>query len=525
VVEMAAAKRAVLYLRLSSVRKRDGQLDDTGLEAQERLCRELCERRGYRIVSVITDLNKSASVLHGVPRAGYAELLNEWVDQRRCDVVVVRDTARFSRRKVYEVLSVIERLSSHGVELDTAEDGPQDVSTPSGELTAGMMAAIRGYQAREISEHVKERLRTDRLAGKAHHGRRGYGFRWSREAQTWMVEPAEAGVIRDAYTWIMRGGSAGAFVRDLNERGVPATDGSIFRLTRFLDALRSPTTIGMRDPVAPGKTWAPRWEHILTHEEQQLLVVELAHRTQRDTREPRLRRTYRARLLNGTGLLHCTEHPDVPMTLAGHRERRGYECTWQGCGIGFNSGAIEDYVWDAVTAEANARLLFEPDAETDAGSAAEITPLIRERHEVEARLVTLAERWANGTLDDISWGAAGDRLRAQLADVATRLAAAGGATLVDWAGPRAVGARAMLRATELTDLELASRRSAICELIERVDIGRTSGHRATVHLEHLGRDVCAEFSRVAITWKGGRVVAVEVPELVPATTTQAGSAA
>jgi len=48
---------AAIYIRVSS----EMQLDGHSLEAQERICREWCERHGYSVVMIYRDEAKSAS--------------------------------------------------------------------------------------------------------------------------------------------------------------------------------------------------------------------------------------------------------------------------------------------------------------------------------------------------------------------------------------------------------------------------------------------------------------------------------
>ena len=53
--------RAVLYLRVSDTRGREDTL--ISFDVQERLCHELCLRKGWTVVDVIRDRDKKGSTL------------------------------------------------------------------------------------------------------------------------------------------------------------------------------------------------------------------------------------------------------------------------------------------------------------------------------------------------------------------------------------------------------------------------------------------------------------------------------
>ena len=85
-------KRAVAYLRVSSI----SQVDGHSLDAQERLFYQLCENRGWTAIRVYREEGKSARFESIKKRPMFRQLMED-ARKREFDIVVVHTLDRWSR--------------------------------------------------------------------------------------------------------------------------------------------------------------------------------------------------------------------------------------------------------------------------------------------------------------------------------------------------------------------------------------------------------------------------------------------
>ena len=105
----ANSKRAVAYLRVSSI----SQVDGHSLNAQERLFNQLCESRGWAAVRVYREEGQSAHSESVKKRPIFRQLME---DARRdqFDIVVVHTLDRWSRN-LRVTLESLANLGMHNV--------------------------------------------------------------------------------------------------------------------------------------------------------------------------------------------------------------------------------------------------------------------------------------------------------------------------------------------------------------------------------------------------------------------------
>ncbi len=186
---------AIIYARISN----DDKGDLLGVDRQERLCRELAERRGLDVVRVITDDDVSA--YSRKPRPGFEDLL-EAMKAGEADVVVVYNTDRLYRR-LTDFERLIDVVEVTGTQVHTVAGGDFDLSTSNSQIMAGVLGAFARGESKKISERSK--VKHDELAarGRAPGGRAPYGYRWEtsinaagKAETTYVQNDTEVAVVR-----------------------------------------------------------------------------------------------------------------------------------------------------------------------------------------------------------------------------------------------------------------------------------------------------------------------------------------
>jgi DNA invertase Pin-like site-specific DNA recombinase len=145
---------AVLYLRVSSEKQGESGL---GLEAQEDVCRRECERRGWDVTEVITEVQSTRK----------ARPLAEEAMQLARDaqgVLVVADDDRMSRSTI-ETLLVYERSLREGWHFYACNMPNADSTTPEGKFMATVYAGIGELEREKVRRRTKRAMQAKRDRG------------------------------------------------------------------------------------------------------------------------------------------------------------------------------------------------------------------------------------------------------------------------------------------------------------------------------------------------------------------------
>jgi site-specific DNA recombinase len=201
----ASSRAAAIYCRIS----RDKFGAGLGVERQERDCRELAARLGWRVAEVFCDNDLSA--YSGKPRPRYRAMLDA-IRAGRVGAVLAWHTDRLHRSPL-ELEDYISACNDgRDVPTHTVQAGPLDLSTPSGRMVARQLGAVARYE----SEHRSERVRAASLH-RAQQGRRSGGprpFGYENDGVT--VRENEAMAVRTAVESLLAGASLRSVARELN---------------------------------------------------------------------------------------------------------------------------------------------------------------------------------------------------------------------------------------------------------------------------------------------------------------------
>jgi DNA invertase Pin-like site-specific DNA recombinase len=148
--------RVIAYVRVSTSEQADS---GAGLEAQRASILAEAERRGWDHVEFVEDAGFSARSAH---RPGLTLALAR-LKRGEASVLVVSKMDRLSR-SLLDFAAIMQRAQREGWAL-VALDSPTDLTSPSGEAMAGVMAVFAQLERRLIGERTKAALAQRREAG------------------------------------------------------------------------------------------------------------------------------------------------------------------------------------------------------------------------------------------------------------------------------------------------------------------------------------------------------------------------
>lgn len=444
-------KPAAIYCRIS----KDTGGRRLGVDRQEAECRDLADRLGLDVPDEYVFVDNDLSAYSGRRRPGY-EAMTAAMRAGEVGAVICWHNDRLTRHP-RELGDLIGALEEARVKVHTVQDGEYDLATPSGRMAARIVGAV----ARGESEHKSARLRSkmDQLAasGAAPGGRAPYGYRKADTAEdgtttgAYIVDKAEAHVVRRIAKLILRGDSLLSIARTLTAEGVPTRTGKAWHHSTVRQVVTNPAVAGRRvhrQRQNGGRTKAVvgvgEWAPILTGDLFDEVAVVLS-----DPARRRKRAAPHEYLL--TGLIRSTDGD--PMRGRIDKDRRTY-ATYNdraGAYVTIDADKAEALVVAAALEVLDGIDLTAPEAEPDDVDA------------IAAELDELARLRGEGTISLSEWMTAREPLTA-------RLEAAQAAR-----GHRARPVIAGKVSRHWDDLDLADRRAVLAEAVDAIHVAPAGG--------------------------------------------------
>lgn len=273
---------AAIYVRIS----RDSEAQGLGVKRQEKDCRALAERLGWRVVEVFTDNDVSASKKK--PRPAYERMMRA-VETRRVQAVVVWDVDRLTR-KPRELEDWIDHANRLGLSLASV-GGEIDLATEQGRAMARMKGVFARLEAETIARRQRAKHKEMAEAGR-YIGPRPFGYRFAADqdgstmrgsGKQLVVDPAEAAVIRECARRVLDGESLWAITKDLSARGIETAAGNAWQTQTLRRMLMRWTQAGYRKHqeykdgqwVGQPQLFEAAWEPIIDRETHERVLAKL----------------------------------------------------------------------------------------------------------------------------------------------------------------------------------------------------------------------------------------------------------
>jgi DNA invertase Pin-like site-specific DNA recombinase len=336
-------EQAAIYCRISHVKDDD----QTGVDRQERICREVADRLGVRVDPrhVFVDNSRSAWQRNR-KRKGWDGLLAS-IEAGDVRHVLAYHPDRLMRQP-WDLEMLLIKAEDHRVMLH-GQANRRDLSNADDRFMLRIEVAHACRSSDDTARRVRDAQADALAAGKAHGGRRAYGYTKDNRA----VVPEEAEIVKEVYRRFLDGEAIWAIFQSLYKRGVPSSTGTGFSVGRVRQLLDSPRQAGLivfqgevqKDENGDYRKGA--WPAIVSVGEWEE-VHRLRARRSQDYQDAR--RSFRHYLL--TGMVVCTKctRSMVGTTVGG---RPIYECTRrtstspEACSRRITAAGLEKFVTDA----------------------------------------------------------------------------------------------------------------------------------------------------------------------------------
>ena len=205
--------RAAIYLRQSE--DRDGTM--LAVDRQREDCQKLCAERGWDTTEY---LDNDTSATTRKPRPAYGRMLTD-IRDGRIGAVVAWDADRLHRQP-RELEDFIDLADGKSLALATV-GGDFDLSSPTGRGNARMKGVFSRMEMEQKSARQKRANKQRAQAGTPSRSTVPFGYR--QDGDRLVLEPAEAMMLRDAYSAILAGASLHTLAKQWNATGVKTRRG------------------------------------------------------------------------------------------------------------------------------------------------------------------------------------------------------------------------------------------------------------------------------------------------------------
>ena len=245
---MPDAVQAGIYCRISLSQTGD----TTKVEDQERICRELCDRRGWQVTEVYTDNNQSAWK-RDRKRPAWDQMLTD-IGAGKLSAIVVYHGDRLARQP-YDLETLLNLAYGKGIRL-ASPTGTRALSNEDDLFILRIEVAAQCRESAGTSRRKKaqfERMRLKGLARPGGPGGRCFGF----ETDGFTHRKRETEHIRWAASNLLFGESLGSLARELAARGVKTAGGKPMTVQALSRILAYPRMAGLMPDGVSAAAWEP----------------------------------------------------------------------------------------------------------------------------------------------------------------------------------------------------------------------------------------------------------------------------
>jgi site-specific DNA recombinase len=413
-------KLAGIYVRLSQNRDRDDDGNITPsqqVQRQERLCRQLAKDRGWKVVEIYNDDDRSASARQR-PRPAWQRMLKD-IETQKVNCVVALHVDRLYRR-MPDLIVLMELAEETGLDIATVQSGALDLNTSAGRMQASILGSVAACEVERLAERTRAGKADAAARGAWQGGQRMYGFECTSRAEREQggphlrVVPEECDVVREAAARVLAGESLRSIAWELTARGHTTTRGKSWTGSALRKVLVRPSTAGLR-AVAGEPAIQGQWPALVAEDVWRGVVAVLSDPARR-TNEGR------ARAYLGSGLYVCGVCGARlgANTTAGGGRRAAYRCREADRGgkmhVVRDVRHLDEYVIEILLERLrrpDVTFAREGDTDLQAGLASQAAA-------VRARLDDLARGWASGVFNQSQVLTATSDLNHQLDEIQRR---------------------------------------------------------------------------------------------------------
>lgn len=222
-----------LYVRYSSTNQ-----TEQSIEGQIRVCKEFCQRHGFRIVEIYADRATSASK-DIEKRVEFLRMIKD-SEKRNFQGVVVYKLDRFSRSR-YDSANYKYRLRKNGVQLISATENISN--DPEGIILESVLEGMAEFYSAELSQKINRGLKESAYKHNSIGGAIPLGYK--SEGKKLVIDEETAPIVRQAFEMYAEGHSVAEICRTFNARGYKTSKGTRFGKSSFSKMFHNERYIGV----------------------------------------------------------------------------------------------------------------------------------------------------------------------------------------------------------------------------------------------------------------------------------------
>lgn len=224
--------RVAIYARYSS----DKQSENT-IEAQQRICREYCERHGYEVVAYYTD--RALTARKNVKKRRDFQRMIKDSEKKKFDAVLVFKLERFARNR-YDSAVYKARLKKNGVRVISATENIS--GDKESIILESVLEGMAEYFSADLSEKVRAGMHQNALRHENNGGATPLGYKILDKKL--VIDPLTAPIVKEAFERYAQGESIVSIYEDFNEKGYRTSRGGKFNKNSFHHMFKNKKYIG-----------------------------------------------------------------------------------------------------------------------------------------------------------------------------------------------------------------------------------------------------------------------------------------
>ena len=218
-------KRAVIYARFSSHNQ-----TEQSIEGQLRECYDYAKRHDLIVVEEYIDRALTGTT---DKRPEFLRMIDD-SRKKTFDFVLVYQLDRFARNR-YDSANYKAKLKKNGVRVLSAKENISEDA--SGILIEGVLESMAEYYSAELSQKVQRGIKESLTKGYFIGGYHLFGY--DVVDKHWVINPTEAGIVKDLFERYRNGEKAKMIVDRLNTMGIRNKSGAAFTVNSFAKIIRN----------------------------------------------------------------------------------------------------------------------------------------------------------------------------------------------------------------------------------------------------------------------------------------------
>lgn len=224
----------VLYLRYSSDKQ-----NEQSIEGQDRICTEYCIKNGHNIVRKYIDRATSASK-NVDKRLEFQQMIHDAEKKQDFQAIVVYKLDRFARKR-FDSAVYKNKLAKVGVDVISATENIS--KEPEGILLESVLEGLAEFYSKELAQKVTRGMRESAFKCHSTGGRVPFGYKI--ENKRYVADPEKAPILKEIFTRVANGEPKVSVIRDLNDRGIKTSKGTVFTKSSLQTILQNKKYYGV----------------------------------------------------------------------------------------------------------------------------------------------------------------------------------------------------------------------------------------------------------------------------------------